>query len=170
MPDSNQPSEYTFTGSTGTDISQVTMAEIYRDLITINDSTNNNQGVTDGLKYLRDGSGTTLPLQISETDVSVLGDFYANDIHIGNTINLDQIDQYLFNVDTGTTGTIFKIRVGDTDVFTIDSEGNITSPSIGDASIVETTLTFTETTEQAISSPTDGMLRWDGTDLLLYQT
>ena len=169
MSDSNQPSDYTFSGSTGTDLSQVTMAEIYRDLITINDSTNNNQGVTGSLKYLRDGAGVTLPLQISETDVSVLGDLYANDIHIGNTINLDQIDQYLFNVDTGTTGTIFKIRVGDTDVFSIDAQGNITSPSVGGSSSVDKALTFTTTTESDIDTPQAGMLRFDGNDLLLYK-
>jgi len=170
MSDSNQPSGYTFSGTTGTDLSQVTMAEIYRDLITINDSGNNNQGVTGSFKYLRDGAGKTLPLQISETDVSILGDLYANDIHIGNTINLDQIDQYLFNVDTGTTGTIFKIRVGDTDVFKIDAQGNITSPSIGgSASNVDNALTFTTTTESDVSSPQVGMLRFDGSDLLLYK-
>ena len=169
MSDTNQPSDFTFTGSTGTDLSQVTMAEIYRDLITINDSGNNNQGVTGSLKYLRDGAGTTLPLQISETDVSVLGDLYANDIHIGNTINLDQIDQYLFNVDTGTTGTIFKIRVGDTDVFKIDAQGNITSPSIGGSSNVDKALTFSATTESDIDTPQSGMLRFDGNDLFLYK-
>jgi len=168
MSDSNQPQEFTFTGSTGTDLSQVTMAEIYRDLITINDSDNNNQGVTGGLKFLRDGAGTTLPLQISETDVSVLGDLYANDIHIGNTINLDNIDQYLFNVDTGTTGTIFKIRVGDTDVFSIDAQGNITSPSIGDSSGMYDTLKFNTTAEEDVE-PEAGMLRFDGDDLLLYK-
>ena len=159
MPDNNQPSDFTFTGTTGTDLSQVTMAEIYRDLITINDSDNNNQGVTGGLKFLRDGAGTTLPLQISETNVSVLGDLYTNDLHIGNTINLDSIDQYLFNVDAGTTGVVFKLRVGTEDVFSVSSGGDVGVSS----------LNLKEQDETAISSPTEGTLVYNGTDLICYK-
>tara|TARA_R110001592_G_scaffold217382_3_gene471137 strand:+ start:385 stop:864 length:480 start_codon:yes stop_codon:yes gene_type:complete len=159
MPDSNQPNDFTFTGTTGTDLSQVTMAEVYRDLITINDSANNNTGVTDGLKFLRDGAGRTLPIQISTTDVSILGDLYANDIHIGNTINLDSIDQYLFNVDTGTTGVVFKLRVGSEDVFSISGEGDVSL----------TSLNLKEKDETTISTPSEGQVLYNGTDLLCYK-
>tara|TARA_R110001592_G_scaffold178977_6_gene420356 strand:- start:27 stop:506 length:480 start_codon:yes stop_codon:yes gene_type:complete len=159
MPDSNQPNDFTFTGTTGTDLSQVTMAEIYRDLITINDSSENNTGVTGGLKYLRDGAGRTLPLQISETNVSVLGDLYTNDLHIGNTINLDSIDQYLFNVDTGTTGVVFKLRVGSEDVFSVSNDGDLSM----------TSLKFKTSDESNISTPTEGQVLYNGTDLLCYK-
>jgi hypothetical protein len=157
-PDSNQPSGTVYSGTLGTDLGTVAISEVYRDLLTINDSTNNNAGATDALKYIRDGAGFPLPIQISKTEVSVEGDLRVNDLHIGNTINLDSIDQYLFNVETGTTGTVFKLRVGNADVFAITNKGEVNVRS----------LDFEETNENDVSGQSEGTVLWNGTSLLCY--
>tara|TARA_B100001248_G_scaffold257739_1_gene240766 strand:- start:903 stop:1415 length:513 start_codon:yes stop_codon:yes gene_type:complete len=170
MSDSNEPSGASFNSTQGADLSNVTISEVYKDLLTINDSSSNNEGLTNALKHLRDGAGFSLPLRVSRTSVAVEGDLFVDDLHIANTINLDSINQFLFNMPSGATGKVFKIKVGDTDVFSVDAQGNITSPSIDNsASSVEQALAFSITTEEDISSPNEGMLRWDGSNLLLYK-
>ena len=99
-----------------------------------------------------------MPIQISRTEVSVEGDLKVNDLHIGNTINLDSIDQYLFNVETGTTGTVFKLRVGNADVFAITNKGEVNVKS----------LDFEETNENDVSGQSEGTVLWNGTSLLCY--
>lgn len=157
-PDGNQPSGTVYSGTLGTDLGTVAISEVYRDLLTVNDSSNNNAGATDALKYIRDGAGFPLPIQISKTEVSVEGDLKVNDLHIGNTINLDSIDQYLFNVETGTTGTVFKLRVGNADVFAITNKGEVNVKS----------LDFEETNENDVSGQSEGTVLWNGTSLLCY--
>lgn len=157
-PDGNTPSGYVYSGTLGTDLGSVAISEVYRDLLTVNDASNNNAGATDSLKYIRDGAGFPLPIQISRTEVSVEGDLKVNDLHIGNTINLDSIDQYLFNVDTGTTGTVFKLKVGTDDVFAITAKGEVNVKS----------LDLEETAEAEINSPSEGQILWNGTNLLCY--
>lgn len=157
-PDANTPSGYVYSGTLGTDLGSVAISEVYRDLLTVNDANNNNAGATDSLKYIRDGAGFPLPIQISRTEVSVDGDLKVNDLHIGNTINLDSIDQYLFNVDAGTTGTVFKLKVGTEDVFAITAKGEVNVKS----------LDLEETDEQNVNSPSEGQIVWNGTNLLCY--
>lgn len=157
-PDSNQPVGTSYTGTAGTDLGNVSISEVYKDLLTINDASNNNSGATSALKYIRDGAGFPLPLRISQTEVSVDGDLHVNDLHIGNTINLDSIDQYLFNVESGTTGTVFKVRVGNADVFAITAKGEVNV----------NTLDFEEQDENNVSSPSEGTMLWNGTNLLCY--
>ena len=157
-PDTNQPSGFTYSGTLGTDLGSVAISEVYKDLLTVNDANANNSGATDTLKYIRDGAGFPLPIQISRTEVSVYGDLKVNDLHIGNTINLDSIDQYLFNVESGTTGTVFKVRVGNADVFAITGKGEVNV----------NTLDFEEQDENNIASPSEGTLLWNGTNLLCY--
>lgn len=158
-PDNNQPSGTTYSGTLGTDLGSTVISEVYRDLLTINDADSNNSGSTDSLKYIRDGAGFPLPLKMSRTEVSVEGDLKVNDLHIGNTINLDAIDQYLFNVDTGTTGTVFKVRVGSTDIFSVDSDGVIGAKG----------LDLEETDETGLSSPSKGQIIWNGTNIMCYK-
>ena len=158
-PDSNQPSGTSYTGTLGTDLGTTVISEVYRDLLTINDASSNNAGSTDSLKFIRDGAGFPLPLKLSRTEVSVEGDLKVNDLHIGNTINLDSIDQYLFNVDTGTTGTVFKVKLGSEDIFSIDSQGVVGAKG----------LDLEETDETGISSPSKGHIVWNGTSLMCYK-
>ena len=157
-PDSNQPSGYVYSGTLGTDLGSVAISEVYRDLLTVNDASDNNAGATDSLKYIRDGAGFPLPIQVSRSEVSVEGDLKVNDLHIGNTINLDSIDQYLFNVDSGTTGTVFKLKVGADDVFAINAKGEVNAKS----------LDLEEMDESEVNSPSEGQIVWNGTNLLCY--
>lgn len=157
-PDSNQPTGFVYSGTLGTDLGTVAISEVYKDLLTVNDASNNNAGATDALKYIRDGAGFPLPIQVSRTEVSVDGDLKVNDLHIGNTINLDSISQYLFNVNTGTSGTVFKLRVGSNDVFAITDKGEVNVKS----------LDFEETDENNVAGQSEGTLIWNGTNLLCY--
>jgi hypothetical protein len=157
-PDPNSPSDYSFTGVAGTDLSNFTISEIYRDLITVNRTGYNSEGLTGELKFLRDGEGIPLPIQVSETKVSIDGDLSVNDLYIGNTINLDSINQYLFNVTEGTTGTVFKLRVGTSDIFSVDSKGKIGVKEID-----------FEETNRATTSPTVGSVVFDSNELYLYR-
>jgi len=71
---------------------------------------------------------------------------------------LDSIDQYLFNVESGTTGTVFKVRVGNADVFAITAKGEVNV----------NTLDFEEQDENNVSTPSEGTMLWNGTNLLCY--
>ena len=159
IPDTNSPSDYTFTGVAGTDLSNFTISEIYRDLITVNRSGYNSEGLTGELKYLRDGEGIPLPIQVSEHTVSIEGDLSVNDLYIGNTINLDSISQYLFNVPTGTTGAVFKLRVGTSDMFSVDAKGKVSVKEID----------FEERDRTSDIAPTVGSVVFDSNELYLYR-
>ena len=60
-PDGNQPVGTSYTGTAGTDLGSISISEVYKDLLTINESSANNSGATEALKYIRDGSGFPLP-------------------------------------------------------------------------------------------------------------
>ena len=157
-PDSNEPSGASFTSSQGTDLGSVTISEVYRDLLTINNANNNNEGLTDSLKSLRDGAGYTLPLKVSTSAVEIDGDLYVDDLHIGNTINLDNINQFLLQTPSDVSGTVFKIKKGSDAIFGVDSDGSVNCKS----------LDLNETTENSVSSPSEGQMIWDGTNLKIY--
>ncbi len=157
-PDSNEPSGASFSSSQGVDLGTVTISEVYKDLLTINASPENNQGLTDSLKNLRDGAGFSLPLKVSKTAVEVEGDLYVDDLHIGNTINLDNINQFLLQTPNSVTGTVFKIKKGSDAIFGVDSDGSVNCKS----------LDLNETTENSVSSPSEGQMIWDGTQLKIY--
>ena len=156
-PDPNEPSVDSFTSTQGTDLGSVGISEVYRDLLTINNSSNNNEGLSGSLKYLRDGAGFSLPIQVSQTEVSIDGDLYVDDLHIANTINLDNISQFLLQVPTSVTGSVFKIKNSSGAIFSVDNEGSVNCRSLD----LEQTATDKVT-------PSEGQIIWDGADLQAY--
>jgi len=110
------------------------IANSYKDLLTILDSTNPNQGLESTSKRVFDGDGVQSPLFLSTTAVDIAGNLTSTGTITGNT---------LFSTDGNISSnqTELSLKSGSTELFKIKTDGTVrtinvsnapTNPSAGD--------------------------------------
>lgn len=110
------------------------IANSYKDLLTILDSTNPNQGLESTSKRVFDGDGVQSPLFLSTTAVDIAGNLTSTGTITGNTLfstdgNISS-NQAELNFKSGST-ELFKVKTDGT-VRTINVSNAPTNPSAGD--------------------------------------
>lgn len=110
------------------------IANSYKDLLTILDDTNPNQGLESTSKRVFDGDGIQSPLFLSTTAVDIAGNLTSTGTITGNT---------LFSTDGNISSnqTELSLKSGSTELFKIKTDGTVrtinvsnapTNPSAGD--------------------------------------